>query len=352
MARKGNPISVRLDLNRSSDSSRFSEGDRESHRRGQSFPSPHIKKGGEGRCRCPGRTRLLLTLEDHWKTPGTRACRYQAEKAGQPLPYVPIASAARAPAPSFAGEASPDLRRMKAGPSGSSGPTTRSKTKEEYRDYVVKLQSTNPNTTVKIAVERNTDPSLPTRVFHKIYAKYWQLGLDSNNGIYPLVYTLVEAESKSSWCWFLQCLGDDIDLVSFQPLKLCPQGIIPASFKNCVPNCRTQILLATLHEIMKRGMVVFRSVDKEKKDDICFVRGLVHVGKKDNGILSGIPFLLAIVSVERRLEEQINGRVETESQNKVRSSYLSTQHNSLPPIALVFGRQDRRPKEEGKKGRE
>lgn len=49
MARKGNPISVRLDLNRSSDSSRFSEGDRESHRRGQSFPSPHIKKkAGKG----------------------------------------------------------------------------------------------------------------------------------------------------------------------------------------------------------------------------------------------------------------------------------------------------------------
>lgn len=34
MARKGNPISVRLDLNRSSDPSRFSEGDRESHRIG------------------------------------------------------------------------------------------------------------------------------------------------------------------------------------------------------------------------------------------------------------------------------------------------------------------------------
>nr|GEU49507.1 hypothetical protein [Tanacetum cinerariifolium] len=38
------------------------------------------------------------------------------------------------------------------------------------------------------------------------------VGLDSNNVIYPLVYALVEAESKSSWCWFLQCLGDDIDL--------------------------------------------------------------------------------------------------------------------------------------------
>lgn len=44
MARKGNPISVRLDLNRSSDSSRFSEGDRESHRMGQSFPSVFLLK--------------------------------------------------------------------------------------------------------------------------------------------------------------------------------------------------------------------------------------------------------------------------------------------------------------------
>ncbi|GJV68586.1 heat stress transcription factor B-4-like protein [Tanacetum coccineum] len=111
------------------------------------------------------------------------------------------------------------------------------------RDYVVELQSTNPNTTVKIAVERNTDPSLPTRVFQRIYVCLGALklgfracrrdllgldgafmkgsfpgqvlvavGLDSNNGIYPLAYVLVEAETKSSWCWFLQCLGDDIDL--------------------------------------------------------------------------------------------------------------------------------------------
>lgn len=31
------------------------------------------------------------------------------------------------------------------------------------------LQSTNSNSTVKLAVERNTDPSLPTRVFKRIY---------------------------------------------------------------------------------------------------------------------------------------------------------------------------------------
>ncbi|GJX54955.1 mutator type transposase [Tanacetum coccineum] len=111
------------------------------------------------------------------------------------------------------------------------------------RDYVVELQSTNPNTTIKIAVERNTDPSLPTRVFQRIYVCLGVLklgfracrrdlfgldgafmkgpflgqvlvavGLDLNNRIYPLAYALVEAECKSSWCWFLQYLGDDIDL--------------------------------------------------------------------------------------------------------------------------------------------
>nr|GFB91342.1 transposase, MuDR, MULE transposase domain protein [Tanacetum cinerariifolium] len=37
------------------------------------------------------------------------------------------------------------------------------------RDYVVELQSTNPNTTVKIAVERNIDPSLPTRVCTRVF---------------------------------------------------------------------------------------------------------------------------------------------------------------------------------------
>ncbi|EEF26991.1 conserved hypothetical protein [Ricinus communis] len=85
MARKGNPISVRLDLNRSSDSSRFSEGDRESHRKWVSlFLCPILKKKSVGgRCRCPGRTRLLLTLEDHRNIPGTRACRERSTLGGR-----------------------------------------------------------------------------------------------------------------------------------------------------------------------------------------------------------------------------------------------------------------------------
>ncbi|GJX87211.1 hypothetical protein Tco_0339225 [Tanacetum coccineum] len=91
--------------------------------------------------------------------------------------------------------------------------------------YVVELQSTNLNTTIKIVVERNIDPSLPTSVLKIIYVCLRALkmgfmackremlgldgafmkgpfsiqvltaiGLDSKNGIYPLAYALVEAE--------------------------------------------------------------------------------------------------------------------------------------------------------------
>ncbi|GJR22317.1 hypothetical protein Tco_0970844 [Tanacetum coccineum] len=65
------------------------------------------------------------------------------------------------------------------------------------REYVVELQFTNLNTIVKIAVERNTDPSLPTRGSFpgQVLAV---VGLDLNNGIYPLVYALVEAESGNN----------------------------------------------------------------------------------------------------------------------------------------------------------
>ncbi|CAI9262685.1 unnamed protein product [Lactuca saligna] len=38
------------------------------------------------------------------------------------------------------------------------------------------------------------------------------VGLDSNNGIYPLAYSIVEIENCESWKWFLKCLDDDLDL--------------------------------------------------------------------------------------------------------------------------------------------
>ncbi|GKA60625.1 hypothetical protein Tco_0760032 [Tanacetum coccineum] len=46
------------------------------------------------------------------------------------------------------------------------------------RDYVIELLYTNPNTTAKIAVERNIDPSLPTRMFQRLYVCLGALKLD------------------------------------------------------------------------------------------------------------------------------------------------------------------------------
>ncbi|GKB14221.1 heat stress transcription factor B-4-like protein [Tanacetum coccineum] len=87
-----------------------------------------------------------------------------------------------------------------------------------------------------------TDPTLSTIVFKRIYVCLGALkvgfkackrellglddafmrgpfpgqllsdvGIDSNSGIYPLAYAGVEAETKESWIWFLQCLLDDLD---------------------------------------------------------------------------------------------------------------------------------------------
>ncbi|CAI9286008.1 unnamed protein product [Lactuca saligna] len=38
------------------------------------------------------------------------------------------------------------------------------------------------------------------------------VGLDGNNGTYPLAYAVVETENISSWTWFLSCLGEDLGL--------------------------------------------------------------------------------------------------------------------------------------------
>nr|GEW12244.1 hypothetical protein [Tanacetum cinerariifolium] len=154
------------------------------------------------------------------------------------------------------------------------------------RDYVVELQSTNPNNTVKIVVERNTDPSVPTRVFQRIYICLGALklgfracrrdmlgldgafmkgpfpsqvlvavGLDLNNGIYPLAYALVEIENKSSWCWLLRCLGDDIDMhpnSHFVFIGDRQKGIIMA-IKTVYPSAEHRYCLPHIHENMKQG---------------------------------------------------------------------------------------------------
>ncbi|GJV65473.1 hypothetical protein Tco_1476301 [Tanacetum coccineum] len=118
--------------------------------------------------------------------------------------------------------------------------------REQYkvlRNYCLELSHKNPGTTVRIEVEREEDQNVETRVFKRIYICLGPLkdgfrarmrdllgldgafmkgpfpeqvlaavGLDSNNGIYPVAYAIVEAENKDSWSWFMECLGEDLNL--------------------------------------------------------------------------------------------------------------------------------------------
>ena len=99
---------------------------------------------------------------------------------------------------------------------------------EQYnhlRDYALELQRTNPGTTVKLDVEFEADPSSESRRFKRIYICFESLkkafkagkrdflgldgafmkgpypgqilttvGIDSNNGTYPLAWAIVEAD--------------------------------------------------------------------------------------------------------------------------------------------------------------
>nr|GEV11613.1 hypothetical protein [Tanacetum cinerariifolium] len=81
------------------------------------------------------------------------------------------------------------------------------------------------------------------------------VGLDSNNGIYPLDHALVDAKSKSSWCWFLHCLGDDIDRhpnSNFTFISDGQKGIIP-SIETMFPSAEHRYCLRHIHENIKQG---------------------------------------------------------------------------------------------------
>nr|KAJ0186252.1 hypothetical protein LSAT_V11C900478630 [Lactuca sativa] len=111
------------------------------------------------------------------------------------------------------------------------------------RDYIVELQTRNPDTTVRVDVESEGNPHSETRTFRRIYICLGALkkgfaagkrdflgfdgafmkgpfpgqilsavGLDGNNGTYPLAYAVVETENISSWTWFFSCLGEDLGL--------------------------------------------------------------------------------------------------------------------------------------------
>ncbi|KAJ0946197.1 putative transcription factor interactor and regulator CCHC(Zn) family [Helianthus annuus] len=158
---------------------------------------------------------------------------------------------------------------------------------EQYtilRDYAHELIQQNPGTTVKIEVDGNPDPGDNTRQFRRIYVCLAALkqgfkaigrdflgldgafmkgpfpgqllsavGVDCNNGIYPVAYAIVESENKESWTWFLEILGDDLGLGTYSNFTFISdrqKGILPAISK-LFPCAEHRYCLRHIHENMK-----------------------------------------------------------------------------------------------------
>ncbi|GJR42895.1 hypothetical protein Tco_1310998 [Tanacetum coccineum] len=92
--------------------------------------------------------------------------------------------------------------------------------KKQYpllREYAQELINQNPGTTVRIDVQQEPNPESLTITFRRMYVCLGALkqgfracareilGLDG-------CFMSVEAESKASWCWFLNLLGEDLGI--------------------------------------------------------------------------------------------------------------------------------------------
>ncbi|XP_052622270.1 uncharacterized protein LOC111919771 [Lactuca sativa] len=138
------------------------------------------------------------------------------------------------------------------------------------RDYLLEVQSRNPNTTIKLQVDNSSNPASDTRIFRRkreflgldgafMKGPYpgmilTAVGLDGNNCTYPVAYGVVESENYSSWTWFLKNLGDDLDLSTnsnFTFITDRQKGVLPAIAK-LFPCAENRFCLRHIHENMKR----------------------------------------------------------------------------------------------------
>ncbi|KAL4567999.1 hypothetical protein LXL04_023598 [Taraxacum kok-saghyz] len=96
----------------------------------------------------------------------------------------------------------------------------------------------------------------------------WRLpavGIDSNNGIYPLAYAVVEAETFQSWTWFLELLEEDLNLglrSNFTFISDRQKGLLPAISKT-FPNAEHRYCLRHIQENLKKI-----SKDKNVSDQV------------------------------------------------------------------------------------
>nr|KAJ0185090.1 hypothetical protein LSAT_V11C900461820 [Lactuca sativa] len=145
------------------------------------------------------------------------------------------------------------------------------------RDYCLELQTNNLGTMVKLEVCNEPNPDRIYICLGELKlgfkSRKWELlgldgcfskgthhgqiltvvGFDSNKGIYPLAYTVVEAETTSSLTWFFEYLGGDLNLdasSNFTFVSNRQKGIIPTIAK-VFPNVENRWCLRHINENIK-----------------------------------------------------------------------------------------------------
>ncbi|XP_071729347.1 uncharacterized protein [Rutidosis leptorrhynchoides] len=153
----------------------------------------------------------------------------------------------------------------------------------DMRDYLEELVRCNPGTSVRVQTENN-NPKAKTHVFKRVYICLGVLkqgfkttgrdllgvdgafmkepatghmltavGIDCNNGIYPVAYAIVEQECFSSWEWFLKLLAEDLEITpmsNFTFISDRQKGLLPA-IQQQFPCDEHRFCLRHIHENMK-----------------------------------------------------------------------------------------------------
>ncbi|XP_076885850.1 uncharacterized protein LOC143535506 [Bidens hawaiensis] len=153
------------------------------------------------------------------------------------------------------------------------------------RSYIDELLKANPGSTIKLEVEPCANPNLKTRQFRRIYVCYASLvkgfkllgrellgldgcfmkgkypgqiltavGTDGNNCLYPVAFAIVEAECTDSWKWFLDLLGDDLDLphdANFAFISDRQKGLIQA-VESVFPRAEHRFCCRHIHENLRQ----------------------------------------------------------------------------------------------------
>ncbi|GJW41070.1 pentatricopeptide repeat-containing protein [Tanacetum coccineum] len=102
------------------------------------------------------------------------------------------------------------------------------------------------------------------------------IGRDGNNHIFPVAWVVVNVENKDNWSWFLELLGEDLELPTGNGLTLMSDqhknGILSECFNAVLVRVRNKPLITMLEAmrviVMERMNTMRRMLDKWT-DDIC-----------------------------------------------------------------------------------